>query len=67
MTSFAPHKCPKCGSPKVQMQVIAWGEFTDGKLDILDQDQGVATLIEPAAVACCNDECGHEWEWEQVS
>ncbi len=65
MTLQAPAKCPKCGCPTVNMQVIAWGMFRDGKFETFEVGEHVSPLDDAVAV-CDNEDCGHEWLWEQI-
>lgn len=58
-----PVKCPNCGHPEVQAQVVAWAIYRDGKLQLVDADVGVEDVSGAPAAHCEN--CNYDWELEE--
>lgn len=52
------HKCPKCNSYAVSLQVLAWAEFERGYFAAFEP--GESPHVPDGAAGICRD-CGHEW------
>lgn len=61
MSQWSAIECPRCGSKRVQREVIAWWSFDEtGPLY-----QGDSALREPSDPYACCEECGHIWQIDE--